>query len=566
MISIIYFGTFFGIATARQTPKMHVKPKFGIVKTLPRESHMLSRKDFFIILSFYLPWGLLFLLFPPWAQNFPLNDSWAYTKGLFHLLEGQGLTHFGPSVPLVGQWLYQAPFVLLFGPSHFVLRVSTLLLSFLGSVAFFFILTRQMKISRGIALLATATLSLSPLTFLLSGTAMTDIPTLSFSLISLALFVQAQENYRLKILGLASLVACFATATRPNAILLPFSVAISFLFLHPSKHRMVWSGALLLPFLGGLLADLWFSQMNPDFTHLTPTFHSTSLLVFYFFSVAQMLGLFLFPMSFPLFFETKNARQWLFWGGMFILTTAYGWSGKWFPYWGNMITPWGQYTVNDVVVGERSLIIPLWLQVTLSYLATFGVCGMFSRGKMLLKGHQGKHPLYIFCGLHLMVFFFAPYWFDRYLLILFPGFLALMAKAISTKPFQKRLCKTLLFTWAIVSTALMHDWLSWNQARWTLGNRALNAGVAVSDIEGGLEWNGWHSPQLAKLGPFKKPENFELPYTKRLFPHISGEYALSFSPLPHAKILDQEPYTSWLSGNQKFFYLIERDGSKLSDH
>src|SRR5207248_9485674 len=43
---------------------------------------------------------------------------------------------------------------------------------------------------------------------------------------------------------------------------------------------------------------------------------------------------------------------------------------------------------------------------------------------------------------------------------------------------------------------LMHDWLSWNEARWALGQKAVQSGIHPRIIEGGLEWNGWDAPAI----------------------------------------------------------------------
>src|SRR5271166_1835392 len=61
-------------------------------------------------------WGLLFLVIPPWEQNFPLNDDWAFARGAFQFARGEGINYSGwSSMPQLGQWLWACPFVWLFG-------------------------------------------------------------------------------------------------------------------------------------------------------------------------------------------------------------------------------------------------------------------------------------------------------------------------------------------------------------------------------------------------------------------------------------------------------------------
>jgi len=67
-------------------------------------------------------WVLLFIILPPGRQEFPLNDDWAFSKGVFEFARGEGLHYQGwASMPLLGQWLWAFPFVRLLGESHVAL-------------------------------------------------------------------------------------------------------------------------------------------------------------------------------------------------------------------------------------------------------------------------------------------------------------------------------------------------------------------------------------------------------------------------------------------------------------
>jgi hypothetical protein len=123
----------------------------------------------------------------------------------------------------------------------------------------------------------------------------------------------------------------------------------------------------------------------------------------------------------------------------------------------------------------------------------------------------------------------------------------------------------------LASTALMHDWLSWNTALWDLGRRAVSRSIDPLAIEGGMEWDGWHQatrqpPQrrhwrdvfspLAirqKAGPVK---GLTLEATRVWFPQVSGRFALSFSPRKDAVGIDSEPYRLWLLPGDHRIYLL----------
>ena len=47
-----------------------------------------------------------------------------------------------------------------------------------------------------------------------------------------------------------------------------------------------------------------------------------------------------------------------------------------------------------------------------------------------------------------------------------------------------------------------------------------------------------------------------LPFTRVNFPHVTGYYALSFSPYVNDYVADSEPYFLWLAPGEQRIYLI----------
>jgi hypothetical protein len=147
--------------------------------------------------------------------------------------------------------------------------------------------------------------------------------------------------------------------------------------------------------------------------------------------------------------------------------------------------------------------------------------------------------------------------YDRYLLFLLPAALALICPARDPPGRQLAIAAAaVIFVWAF-SIAIVHDWLAWNSALWTLGNRAVSQGTDAWDIEGGFEWDGTHAPENPWLHFAEKP-GFQLPMTKGHFPHVRGRVAISFTVNDHA-VLDQEKYTRWLPPGGGAMYLIGAD-------
>src|SRR5438270_13165983 len=106
-----------------------------------------------LIAGLLLPWLAIFVALPPALQNFPINDDWAFAKAFRGLLEGPGLSYQGwASMPLLGQFAWAWPWTLALGLSHVTLRISTIVLSWLGLWAFCDLLYQQ-GMSRRIAVL-----------------------------------------------------------------------------------------------------------------------------------------------------------------------------------------------------------------------------------------------------------------------------------------------------------------------------------------------------------------------------------------------------------------------------
>jgi 4-amino-4-deoxy-L-arabinose transferase-like glycosyltransferase len=106
------------------------------------------------------------------------------------------------------------------------LRLSTVVLSQLGVLAFYELLRREARISRHGAGFTAAALALNPLFFALSGTFMSDVPALSLSLLALAAYTRALRSGRLLELTAAALLGALAAITRQNVVDAPLVAGI----------------------------------------------------------------------------------------------------------------------------------------------------------------------------------------------------------------------------------------------------------------------------------------------------------------------------------------------------
>jgi 4-amino-4-deoxy-L-arabinose transferase-like glycosyltransferase len=560
-----------------------------------------------VVLASAAAWGILISAIPPDHQNFPLMDDWAFANGAMLFAQGRGI-HYGnwASMPQLGIWIWAAPFLWIFGNSFFALRLATIALSWLGLWSFYDIL-RQGNVAALRATLATATLAFNPLFFLLQGTFMTDVPTLSLALLALALYGRSVRHSsslpspcgrgaggegeltttchrplstRLWPLG-ASLVATLAAISRQNMLVVPIVAAI--LLCREQRPRAspgCWI-SVLVPLVIGGITYMWFNGRQ-DIIPVNAVLLPPDRVLMLPYTLLLLAGM----SALPLLVVSTGIACWKTLCGVLILlaaNAAYWWSldpamsdmSDLFPYTpsGTLLTAWGPFAS---VWGDFHLFMARWLRVILTLLGCVTAAVLVTK-VLMLREFPIFSPLVLFSLFQVPFLLIAPDVWDRYLLVLIPTLLALAVwPAVNAEENLRRstpqtlaaLCSLLAL--AVLSVCLMHDWLAWNAARWELGRRALDH-VGPLDIEGGLEWDGWYDLQLSgegrrrtweelfgravQRGP-STPHNLTLQQTRVWFPAVRGRLALSFSHEPNTVVIDQEPYHLWLVPGQHAFLLL----------
>lgn len=486
-------------------------------------------------------------LFPPGAQDFPLNDDWSYSRGAFAFARGEGIQYNGwASMPLLGMWLVAWPFIQIFGESHLALRFVTLTFSIVG-LASLSVLLRDQGVATPLRRLAVLTLAAYPVVLLLTGTFMSDIPGLALSLASLALFVRAFRLHRLRLALLAVLVTCFGTITRQTVCLAGLAAFVwALLDKDALDDQMVGLRRWLLPFLAlvpvafAFAVEAWFHTRD-DALIMHPVVPSAGRIALVVVFGAFTCGLACIPV---LVAQRRSGGGRLL---ALLLIACAGMIGFYvasqgnLPFLGNTLTRFGVFFENDLMLGQRQLIVPRFAALALVAVGVIGMAallaGFFARLHASLK-----QPLVIFSLLHLVLIPIAPVFVDRYFVPLLPGAIAIACggEAVLSRLKMAFACAGAfaLFGWLVYI-----DWLSWNKARWDLGRRAVTQmGISPTDIEGGFEWDGWHSSR-AKSEP-RDRAGLMLPLQRDNFPEFTGRYGISFSPLPDTRVLASEPWTS----------------------
>jgi 4-amino-4-deoxy-L-arabinose transferase-like glycosyltransferase len=522
----------------------------------------------FVFLMSAVAWAVVFTTVPPDRQDFPFGDDWAFARGAFQFARDGTVDYHGwSSVPLLGQWLWAWPFIRTLGEHHYALRASTIVLGWLA-IAAFYELMRQERVPRGRSAFAAAALAFFPLFFVLQSTYMTDVPALAFGLSSLALYGRALISGRYRVWLGATIVATLGALTRQTALVVPLVGAVM-LWERPSlKRRPLWNLALLVPLAAGVAAHVWLER-RPDVWHreawapTTPVVVLTIFLLFHFGGLAAVPLILADP-------RPSMPRVSVIAGLLLLAVACYWWTNYLFlPYSFRGLFPYviGAITAHGAgstatSVGDRAQLMSDEVRLAVTAIGCIG--GAIVAGRLVerLWWGRGLGPVVLYAVAQVPFMLLVPQGglFDRYYLPVIPAALALAASPEECRPLR-------MWRWAVgflalgavaaFSVAFTHDWLSWASARWQLGEQAVHERhIDPSAIEGGLEWDGWNSPDRRHRRNDSQPARLTLPSTRVLFPQVTGEYALSFSELPETVTIAEQPYVQWLLPGNHHFYLL----------
>jgi hypothetical protein len=517
-----------------------------------------------------IAWAVVFAAVPASRQEFSLNDDSAYSASLFGLLSGHGIDYFDwASSPQLGMWAWAAPFCLALGQSLVATRLSTIVLSILGTLALFDLLRREVGLESVRAAIGCLLFALNPLVFMLAGSYMTDVPALSMSLIALALFTRGLDTPSWPMLMLSTAFAVAAVSTRQNAIVVP--VVMAYLtWLRPTRRAgkapLVVAGGV---FVCALATAYWFGTRE-DVVRYVPQVPTVDHAIRVIASLLMYLGVFVVPAA-ALTIQPRDIRK-LLWPTAGVLAMALAWvaylrfahgrtllEGGVFPYTGNMLTAFGSFGTS-VVLGSRPVVMSESMRIGLTLVGCIGSGWLIIQA--MRRARQGwPDALSLFGLLHVPFLFISMTFFDRYVVTFLPTALGLILWGTgepSTKV-NRLLSATLGVAMACSAVMLVHDWYAWNAARWELGRQALAQGVPAAEIEGGFEWDHFHAIREGRWrGETQIPAGLTLPFNAAYFAGLKGKCGLSFDPVPDTMVVASTTYNSWIGRQRHDFFLVCR--------
>ncbi len=101
----------------------------------------------------------------------------------------------------------------------------------------------------------------------------------------------------------------------------------------------------------------------------------------------------------------------------------------------------------------------------------------------------------------------------------------------------------------------MGDHMAWNEARWQAGEKLVAQGILPGQIDGGMEWLGWHEFETALPRAIAAGKEKELWAWENVTPHL---YWLAFEPIEGYSVIDRVEYHTPLIGRVGYVYILTK--------
>jgi 4-amino-4-deoxy-L-arabinose transferase-like glycosyltransferase len=541
----------------------------------------MGRKNFLYLSLLVILWLITVFIVNP-IGNFPLNDDWQYARPVQYLINsGHYASTDAYSPIIVAQVYWGALFCLPGGFSFNALRCSTEVLSLTSAVVFYFLLLKSSKNSE-LSFLATMLLIANPLYVVSSGSFMTDVPFLTFTLLAIYFFYYYMESDKPIHIIVGTFFAVVAVLIRQFGVVIPIAFGITCIiknkpkfpgiikYLLPAivtaialKAGLFWLkhiGAELQPYGGSTLHE-FLSNPNNIYQRLLKV--GSFILVY---SGFFLLPVLVFTTRYVLVYMTKWQKAIMIFIVLLFIPLLIIWCQK-LPA-GNVLSTYGIGPPTLKSAGYLALVNPDFPPLVLIILQMLGGIGavlllinITRRIINVMQAHKLKEFenasfmavfMLLLCVGYAILLFIPDFFFDRYLLPFIP--LSAIIVFTGMNGYVKvRLpiyitCCSITVGIALFSSAVTHDYFAWNRLRWQATDYLTkDLKVSPHKIDGGYEYNGW---MIGKYYPEAKGKSWWFV--------DDDEYVVAFHNLDGYTIMKQYSYQSYLPYEIKNIYILHR--------
>jgi 4-amino-4-deoxy-L-arabinose transferase-like glycosyltransferase len=499
-----------------------------------------SAKVCLLAITFLAIWLILEIIGNP-IGNFPLNDDWNYARSVKILLEESRLA--------ITTWSLAASLThiligylscLIFGFSFEHLRFAVLITSLIGHVVLFYwlISINQNKI---IAFIAICTLAFNPIYFILANTFMTDVPfvTLAIStiyLLSSQLHKMGTNNNANHFIQQTIFCTVFTTLTclsRQIGIVIPIAYLFA-LIKHrslkgkPLRVQIISILPLVIPILAIAAFQFWLAKTTFSLSYATETHYlmnkfslgAGAIILEFLTNIIRALvycGLFFIPalpILLPAFISQLERKQKLFFIALstemtILISLGLIFRNSLMPLADNVLFNFG---LGPILVGGNILppnwpIAPIWFWQIVTFTSTCAGTILVSMIVLTCMSNKKQKNISLYFYLAILFLFltviFVRGFFDRYLIFVIPLLFAIFNCLIPAdynianslmKKLNIGLSIIFILLFASFSAFATRDYFVFSRARWQALNYLTNTlKISPEIIDGGLEFNGWHS-------------------------------------------------------------------------
>ena len=509
--------------------------------------------------------------------DFPLSDDWSYAYTTRALCR-EGRLVFLPWVgaSLVLQAWYGAALCALLGFSFEVLRASTLVLAAAGAVVFTLLVARLGARGRVLAV-TVAALALNPLWVSLSFTFMTDVPCTVAAIGAAYAYARGLGERRLGLVVVGSVLAAAALLIRQHGILVAAAAALAALAAgdRPLAARLrAAAAATALPVAAFVALHVWllghsglpagYAQKVGEAAGFT-----VASVVNCAFRGVMYLGLFTAPLlvgvRHPLDAWHPRLMRAALAAVVMLATALWLREGALMFYLTNVLSDLGvgPLTLRDTQFLALGPVVQAGLALTLplTAVAALGAARLAATWLIGLGRWREPVPAFLLAATALTfagTLLHARYYFDRYLLLVLPFALALIA-VVRPLPAARPRPVVLALLLALYGVAGTHDYLAWNRARFAALAALEAAGVPPAAIDGGVEYNAWRLaaalgtwPSDAEARPGQPPDRRSWWWV------VDDRFVLSFRPLAGYTVRRDLAYRRWLPPGTGHVFVLER--------
>ena len=456
----------------------------------------------------------LWLLVDPTGE-FPLNDDWAYTSSVRHLLEeGRLVLSDWASPAALPQIALGTLMTWPVGLHYVLLRASTVLWAVLGVVCLDRLLAGA-GVRPAVRWLAAIVIFLNPIAFVVTFSFHSDIAFVSLVIGCLYCFQRAEHSGRARAEVLFGCVAAVACVSRQVGVLIPLAALVWL-----AVHRRLSAGRALRvggpPAVALTLFYVWFLTVHGptwasvNYLVFSTVRHAGRPLAFLGAALQRSLDSCLYAMLFasPWVFIRASAParpgtrvRWVLVVAS-VLLLIYAYARGPFPYLGNTFHRHG---LGALTIYDAHSAKPAFLWQSSILWAGLGVVAVLSFLNAVWRYGPPRWTVdearIAFLGLPpALAMVVGEFYLDRYVL----GWIVTVTLVLALRCRQSRPgigAWVLAAVWVGLVCVGTRDYFAWNRAKWQLGEQAQALGFRPEEVALGFDWNAhWkYEKNMAEL-------------------------------------------------------------------